>query len=180
MDFCGIDYGSKLAGTTAICYFHKKKLCIIQSQKNQDADEFVRLFIKENDIQNVFIDAPLSLPKVYSGIDEECNFFYRKCDTITKAMSPMFLGGLTARAMKLKYENQNTRFYETYPSYLIKYLSLDGIDFKNVHDYISDFKIPVLTNKHQLDSFLAYYSGHRFMTGLHTTIGEAKEGLIYI
>lgn len=178
--YCGIDYGSKLAGTTAICFLKNNKLCIIQSQKNQDADEFIRQFINEYKVQSVFIDAPLSLPKVYSYIGEEYNFFYRKCDLIANAMSPMFLGGLTARAMKLKHENQDSHFYETYPAYLIKYLSLDGIDFKNVNDYITDFKIPVLTNKHQLDSFLAYYAGHRFMSGLHITIGDEKEGLIYI
>ena len=35
----GIDYGSKLAGTTVICFAHNKHLEFIQSEKKQDADE---------------------------------------------------------------------------------------------------------------------------------------------
>ncbi|MFY8020692.1 MAG: hypothetical protein ACOVP1_05820, partial [Bacteroidia bacterium] len=38
----GIDYGSKLAGTTAIAMLDEKRnFSFIQSQKNEDADEMI-------------------------------------------------------------------------------------------------------------------------------------------
>ena len=95
----GIDYGAKLAGTTAICFEQSGQLKIWQSEKKKDADKFVQESIKQLQPTTVFIDAPLSLPLAYFGEGE--NYFYRECDKILKGMSPMFLGGLTARAMRL-------------------------------------------------------------------------------
>ena len=34
----GIDYGSKLAGTTVICFEKNKQLHFLQSEKKKDAD----------------------------------------------------------------------------------------------------------------------------------------------
>ena len=41
----GIDYGSKLAGTTVICYKKEGRLQLLQSEKKSDADAFVSQFI---------------------------------------------------------------------------------------------------------------------------------------
>lgn len=87
----GIDYGSKLAGTTAICYQEGDALTIIQSEKKQDADRFINDTVESLKPEQIFIDAPLSLPAAYFGNGDD--YFYRDCDRQLKAMSPMFLGG---------------------------------------------------------------------------------------
>ena len=95
----GIDYGSKLAGTTVLAYTEGEEIKILQSQKKQDADQFILNFLKISSPELVGIDAPLSLPGAFRALNNE--FFYREADKELNAMSPMFLGGLTARAMKL-------------------------------------------------------------------------------
>ena len=101
MIWAGIDYGSKLAGTTCIAWMKEGQLKIIQSAKNQDADEWIITQLDNESIDQIFMDAPLSLPPAFHDpLSDE--FFYRAADRELKAMSPMFLGGLTARAMRLK------------------------------------------------------------------------------
>jgi hypothetical protein len=95
-----IDYGSKLAGTTAVCFEKNNQLHLAQSVKKQDADAWLRQLISTKKPAAVYIDAPLSLPGVYRG--EGSDYFYRAGDRAVGAMSPMFLGGLTARAMQLR------------------------------------------------------------------------------
>ena len=95
----GVDYGSKLAGTTVIAYNMGDGIRLERSKKNQDADQMIIDFVAEYNPQVIGIDAPLSLPGVYTGLVGFEDYHYRACDKALKAMSPMFLGGLTARAM---------------------------------------------------------------------------------
>jgi predicted nuclease with RNAse H fold len=191
----GIDYGSKLAGTTVICFEKNGQLHLLQSEKKKDADAFVKQQIDEYQPNHIFIDAPLSLPAAYFYPEKsaEPNFFFRQCDKELRAMSPMFLGGLTARAMKLKYHylNSSPLFFETYPSFLVKTLFPDVLIYKKKKVEIADFLNllkPVLpldlteipTNWHQIDSILAWLSGHRFFTKKALKIGDAKEGIIIV
>ena len=88
----GIDYGSKLAGTTVITYDIDRVLYQLQSDKKSDADKFVLNHVTDLKPDAIYLDAPLSLPKAYFG--EGDDFFYRKGDKELRAMSPMFLGGL--------------------------------------------------------------------------------------
>ena len=127
----GIDYGSKLAGTTVICFDENEKLNFRQSEKKQDADAFLEKLISEKQPDSVFIDAPLSLPNAYFGKGED--YFYRKCDREVGGMSPMFLGGLTARAIKLKSKSETPEcpFYEIYPAQLVRVLFPDFIKQKS-------------------------------------------------
>ncbi|MBK9525389.1 MAG: hypothetical protein IPO39_11705 [Bacteroidetes bacterium] len=97
----GIDFGSKMAGTTVIAVAGKTTIRLFSSRKNEDADSFLSVLVKEKGIEELFIDAPLSLPGVYRGILSGNDYFFRESDRVLKAMSPMFLGALTARAMKL-------------------------------------------------------------------------------
>ena len=191
----GIDYGSKLAGTTVICFEKNEQLHLLQSEKKKDADAFVKQQIDALQPSQVFIDAPLSLPAAYFHPEKETepNFFFRQCDKEVRGMSPMFLGGLTARAIKLKHNYLNTSvlFFETYPSFLVKTLFPDTLIYKKKKAEIADFlKIltPVLpfklavtpTNWHQVDGILAWLSGHRYLNGWALEIGEIEEGLIIV
>lgn len=190
----GIDYGSKMAGTTVIASADEQgQIVFTQSQKKQDADKMIETWLSQHSIKTVFIDAPLSLPMVYKTGAPEGNYFYRKADQELRAMSPMFLGGLTARAMRLKANlNQyKCKLYEVYPGQLAKHLDLPSDLYKKDKSNISDLteglvnnfslslvKIP--ENWHQFDALLAYISGLRFSKQEHLVFGESSEGLIII
>lgn len=181
----GIDYGSKLAGTTVIAFTKDDKVHFVNSEKKKDADQMILQFLEANEAEWVGIDAPLSLPKVYSG--QGSDFFYRTSDKAVKAMSPMFLGGLTARAMKLNAQ-LNQKMLEVYPGALARELSLKEFDYKgkapNYPMLIGrlnwDFTMAQLpASSHQMDAILALYIVWKIKNGLALQVGAADEGLIY-
>ena len=154
----GIDYGSKLAGTTVVCLENAGTLELHQSQKGKDADLFIRNLINLFRPEKVFIDAPLSLPAAYYGIGSD--YFYRVCDRELKAMSPMFLGGLTARAIKLASSHPDVEFFETYPKALAQHLSLTGQSEDKASLDSLQGELPLEfskrpENQHQYDAILA-------------------------
>lgn len=186
----GIDYGSKLAGTTAICYERDAKLFVIQSQKKQDADLFIKKTVKELKPTQIFIDAPLSLPAAYFGRGDD--YFYRACDRELKAMSPMFLGGLTARAMKLtdSLRKQGLDCYESYPAALVREYeelasnynkkSKVNTQILKILYAIIGMKIETLVSYHQIDAVLCWFIGKRYLSGEARAVGEKDEGQIVI
>jgi predicted nuclease with RNAse H fold len=186
----GIDYGSNLAGTTAVCHLQGSALKFQISRKGSSADEFLLKTIKELKPALIFIDAPLSLPLVYKSSDKADDFFYRTCDRALGAMSPMFLGGLTARAMRLVQPLVSTgiEVYETYPAHTAKVLQLAGYKkhMEPVQHELSELsqaiglktQWPDPITLHHIDAFLAWYSGMRFLRGEHITTGKIEEGII--
>lgn len=191
MSWVGIDYGSKVAGTTVICQQTNNSLTLECSTKGQDADKMILSFCDIHQPTKVFLDAPLSLPLAY--FDQGDNYFYRLCDKELKAMSPMFLGGLTARAMSLKSKlvKLGIEVFETYPGGLVKILPILS-DHYNKKEKPSDQLLSLLTqltnyhlgvsitNYHQVDSILAWYSGYRYDLSNHKSIGDPMEGVIII
>lgn len=189
MRHLGIDYGSKVAGTTAICCVENDEFIILQSEKKKDADHMVIEFCKRYKPDFVFLDAPLSLPGVYTNSDQYNDYFYRQCDRELKAMSPMFIGGLTARAMKLKstLEKMGIQILEAYPAGVVKTLSLEHHYKKDIDRFLNDAhphfaacKIPETSNWHQVDSLLAWLIGLRFRNGENKMYGQPEEGQILI
>ncbi|WP_439883124.1 hypothetical protein ACSX1A_08115 [Pontibacter sp. MBLB2868] len=192
----GIDYGSRLAGTTAVAMVQNGLLEVWQSTRGQDADKWLLNLTKALKPNTVFIDAPLSLPKVYAADDaftSGSEYFYRVCDKEVQAMSPMFLGGLTARAIRFRVTlaEQGLPALETYPSQLAKLL------FEHLPGYKKDPEaLPVFTealqsllpvsiaaspsNWHQFDSLLAWFSGFRHLQGQSILYGDAREGRIIV
>ncbi|MDP2175362.1 MAG: hypothetical protein Q8K70_05560 [Bacteroidota bacterium] len=190
-NIAGIDFGAKLSGKTSIAFIANHELQIVSCSAKMDADEFILTFINKSPVKDVFLDAPLSLPIVYKTPTPDSDFFYRECDKHTHAMSPMFLGGLTARAMALKYqfEQQNIRVFETYPTALCKQLniernkSVDGVKqmFHQIKSLIKEISINIEPkNIHEMDAVLALFSGMRFLKNEHATIGNIKEGVIIV
>ena len=185
-NWVGIDYGSKLAGTTVICHKKKDTLCFMQSAKKQDADAFISTALTELKPKVVFLDAPLSLPSAYFGKGD--NFFYRQCDVETRAMSPMFLGGLTARAMKLKQGNSGVDFKETYPAYFIKTILKLKEDYNKKQKYDDkilsklnlDYSVSDIANWHQFDALCCWLTGERYVNERAVKIGNLEEGLIVV
>lgn len=187
----GIDYGSKMAGTTAICCLSEGQLVLRSSKKNQDADQFIIQVIDQLQFTGpIYLDAPLSLPGVYRDMPGYHDYFYRKADRALSAMSPMFLGGLTARAMKLKATLANISFYEAYPTAAAKLLGLHDLGYKKQPD-----QIELITEKitavmslelkvapaswHELDALLAYWVGYKSANSQAQSAGDPQEGMIY-
>lgn len=190
----GIDYGSKMAGTTAIALMKKyNEVELFQSKKNQDADQMIIDFVlKHKDIWLVFLDAPMSLPSVYNDGKSE-DYFYRAADKALSAMSPMFLGGLTARAMKLKRKlnNLGLKVVETYPKALSEEILLDQKRYKKDPSYIHECALAIRqignwqtqsapTSWHQIDAMLCLLSAKRNEQGKSKSYGNEEEGLIII
>ena len=188
----GIDYGSKLAGTTVLAIFDTdtKQIRLEQSSKKQDADAFVVSTLREHPADIVGIDAPLSLPGVYRDLEEYNDFHYRDADRKAKAMSPMFLGGLTARAMKLASEIEATTI-EVYPKLGAERHQVQELGYKGDKEAIAPCLMALVQrtelqfgelsigNWHQFDALLALEITWRFHNNLADHYGDAKEGMLY-
>jgi uncharacterized protein len=185
----GIDYGSKMAGTTVLCWRQDDGFEFLQSRKGEDADAMILRHLTQSPKGvRVFLDAPLSLPFQYYHPLEDGDYFYRHCDKALGAMSPMFLGGLTARAMKLAAHLRSLghEVRETYPAGLRKILQIPS--FSTSADGFHALLPPEwaqgladkLTNEHRADALLAWWSGHRFTQGEAQPNGSIIEGVIWI
>lgn len=194
-EWAGIDYGSKMAGTTVIAAPNEqRKIQFFQSEKKKDADRFIMEWVGGQEIPPpLFLDAPLSLPIVYRNSDGGSDYFYREADKAVKAMSPMFLGGLTARAMKLSHHlsTLGCTVYEVYPGHLARTWELNAHGYKKQKDYLPavleaiqpHLPLPLAQtpeNWHQIDALLAFLSGYRFFQNTHQTFGSVTEGCIFV
>ena len=188
----GIDYGAKLAGTTVIAYFDglDPEIKLFQSPKKACADTFVIQTLSELTTTTIGLDAPLSLPGVYVGKDGFNDYHYRKCDLQAKAMSPMFLGGLTARAMKLKSQI-DCEIIEVYPKQVALHHGLIDAGYKSTvqsisncidtlfNNYTFPFHRPKCENWHQFDAVLAMIATYRYRNNAADSFGDENEGMIY-
>ncbi len=192
----GIDYGSKLTGNTVIAIFQKMKIFFLDVDKGIDADKFILNAADYFSPKKIFIDAPLSLPGVYTKIKGCKDFHFRKADLELGAMSPMFLGGLAARAMELKMtlEEKKIPAYETYPRILASRLNLKAKGYKGSvlglkdcrNNIASHFKksihIPIneISTWNHFDALLALMSALNHIQGEGEVYGIKEEGQIYI
>lgn len=184
----GIDYGGKTTGNCALAYIENGRIISVQIPKTKNPDSEIKKFILNHSIDLVFIDAPLSLPIAYTNPKLGNNFHYRQADLETKAMSPMFLGGFTARAMALKSNIETAIVKETYPKQFLKTYGLGYTEATAkatlkiaLNKTESNFSIKTnISTKHQFDAILALCSALRYVNGLCTTYGNEREGLIYI
>jgi predicted nuclease with RNAse H fold len=195
----GIDYGSKFAGTTVICYNQAHKVRFISSSKNADADAFLLTELAYLKADLVMIDAPLSLPGVFWLGNGYSDHFFRGCDRELSAMSPMFLGGLTARAINLKkkvrvmdYPGAEFCMMETYPRKLAEILELPLAGYKRRQDELPGIvnhligvlgvriNVQQVSSWHHLDALLAFISGLRHLENKSREFGIPEEGTIVV
>ena len=188
----GIDYGSKLAGTTVIARAENRTVHFAQSQKKKDADQFILNQLESEPPTLIFLDAPLSLPDAYFG--RGTDYFYRSADRALKAMSPMFLGGLTARAMRLKQQltDRGHQVIEVYPGGLARQIGLPKDQYKKQKVHLLPVlelittQIPIkfvkteLITWHHVDALLACWTGWRYHEGTALSFGKKEEGEIWI
>ena len=192
----GIDYGSKLTGNTVIAIFLGDQIIFMDVDKGVDADSFILNAADHFKPKAIFIDAPLSLPGVYKGEGHFTDFHFRQADRELSAMSPMFLGGLAARAMELKssLELQDIKVFETYPRIMAQRLKLKARGYKGSRLALKDCRKYLLkkfgdqieidpndiTSWHHVDALLALISALNYVRGEVEVYGNEQEGLIYI
>jgi predicted nuclease with RNAse H fold len=119
---------------------------------------------------------------------------YRQADRVIKAMSPMFLGGLTARAMQLKSKwlLSGVAFTEVYPGgwvrqhefashiYLKRNTGLTEDFIQLLKKEYSEYQFPAAENWHQVDSMICWLIGLKYLQGKATAVGDPDEGQIWI
>ncbi|WP_161891093.1 DUF429 domain-containing protein [Pontibacter russatus] len=191
----GVDYGAKMAGTTAAAMLAEGKLRVWQSQAGQDADRWLRELVLQQQAKVVYIDAPLTLPAIYGQATHSAasDYFYRQADRELQAMSPMFIGGLTARAIQLRAQlaQNGVAALETYPSALIRLLLPELQGYKKDPAALPAFAAALQgllpfqlqeqpRNWHQFDAALAWLSGYRHEAGQSVLYGDAREGRIIV
>jgi len=195
-NICGVDYGSRMAGTTVLAYMAEQVVHFEYAEKKQCADTFLKTTILALNLEKVYIDAPLSIPGVFANQNDFSDYFYRESDKSLKAMSPMFLGGLTARAMQLKafFERHHPSvcFKEVYPGGLIRQdesfisgykqelsTAIGSMNHNLQHLGLVVREIDV-RNWHAFDALLALFIGIKVETGLSNPFGNSSEGYIYV
>lgn len=192
----GIDFGSKLAGTTVVSIFKQNKIYFLEVEEGVDADQFILNAVGHFKPDVVFIDAPLSLPGRYCGLPGCEDYMFRKADAELKAMSPMFLGGLTARAIRIKdiLEEQKVEVRETYPKVLAHNFDLQSVGYKaNTHhlnlcrsrlqEQLSPrifMDCQDIKTWHHLDALLALMAAMRYDSDSGSVYGDEREGCIYV
>jgi predicted nuclease with RNAse H fold len=194
MSIAGVDFGSKLAGTTVVASPLFAPL-FMRSRKGEDADVFLMEALLDKGIRTVFLDAPLSLPGVYTALSGRSDYHYREGDRVLGAMSPMFLGGLTARAMRLSavLGDAGMVVLETYPAEQARRLGLHQMGYKKPMAKPSDLAphlLPLLGSCeitpaeimtwHDFDALLALLAGVRWSDGKADFVGDPAEGGIWI
>lgn len=191
----GIDYGSKLTGNTVIALFNGEEIMFLDVDKGVDADQFILNAAKHFKPALIFLDAPLSLPGIYTGLKNCTNYHFRHADREACAMSPMFLGGLAARAMELKskLEKMDIPVKETYPRIMANHYKLKDLGYKTHQMALKDcrefvcasFKNSLKCNLkdiktwHHLDALLALIAALNYTQGKGQIFGQADEGQIF-
>ena len=185
----GIDFGSQKAGTTVICHLKQSEVISSRSEKGGNADQFILSFFEQSNCALIGIDAPLSLPGVYRGLPDFDDYQYRKADRELHAMSPMFLGGLTARAMRLSSQLRKMGHYliEIYPAAILRHLcgeiSKDDNSFELLSriEALSGVPAPCeVIDGHERDAYLALISTLRYQRGTAKSFGDTIEGVIVV
>ena len=190
----GVDYGSKTSGFTCAAIINDVGISVYQATKNKDADKWLKDLLEPLKPNVIGIDAPLSIPGALREIDGFTNYHYRKADLEAKAMSPMFLGGLTARAIELaQWLRQTTasKVIEVYPKLTAQELQLDSKRYKKDKAFLPEAKDALASdtgwnldgvevdNWHRFDALMALRTAELYINEKANTLGDKAEGLIY-
>jgi predicted nuclease with RNAse H fold len=189
MDHIGIDFGARTAGTTVICHRERGLFHFQRCAKGDDGDAWLNATVISMAPEAVYIDAPLSLPGAYFGKGDD--HFFRRADRLAGGMSPMFLGGLTARAIRITehWRSLGINVHEVYPAALIRqewdYLKIQSgraVPPHKLRLMAGMFALPppAPKDRHETDAWLCWLSGHRHQCGSAKALGEAEEGVILV
>ncbi|TVR79848.1 MAG: DUF429 domain-containing protein [Saprospirales bacterium] len=190
MDYVwGLDFGANKSGNTAIAISNGSAIEFHQSKAKESADDWLATMVTRFPPEIIAIDAPLSLPAGWCGGTGD--LFYRECDQKLKAMSPLFLGGLTARAVKFsrRLRHRGVEVIESYPKGFVNHL-LDGQypepegDLNPVLSMLpGNIKLRLTSqpsNEHQMDALICLVVAYRFSQRQTIRFGKYGEGIIHV
>ncbi|MBZ0181155.1 MAG: hypothetical protein K8F60_01735 [Melioribacteraceae bacterium] len=190
MILLGIDLGGRTTGKTALSFLDTDLNEIknysreyISERCGKSDKEFIR-FVESFNADIIGIDAPLSLPDFKSE-----NYLYRNCDKKLKALSPMTLGEITARAIHIKENLSCEDIFEVYPKTLLELHKINHKGYKrdqNLQNFIwsflkdyYDLKFPnIEMNEDNLDSILAVLILYHFYNKKYEIVNDAPPFLI--
>ncbi len=184
----GIDFGAKRSGKTVIAFNFDHFLHFRQCKTGKDADQFLMTELKSLKPICIAIDAPLTLPRAYFG--EGHDYMYRHADRQLAGMSPMFLGGLTARAVAIKNWalGEGIDVIEAYPAAFLKKRFPDLLPFykqnlaKCIKTILENFAVDLKQNPsnwHQFDAWICWIIATLYRQELARSAGDPSEGIIY-
>ncbi|MBK8340867.1 MAG: hypothetical protein IPK99_13115 [Flavobacteriales bacterium] len=183
----GIDFGARSSGNTVVCEERTGRFVFHRTAKGEDGDAWLEETVSAIAPSIIFIDAPLSLPGVYHG--KGTDYFFRLADHQSGGMSPMFLGGLTARAMRLAatWQGKGIGVHEVYPAALIRHawahlgiLPGKPIPKPKLRIMAGMFMLPPPepADRHEADAWLCWLIGHKHRSRQAKVYGKKDEGLI--
>ena len=192
----GIHFGGLLSGDTVVAIFQKSGIVFMEVDEGINSDEFILNAAEHFKPGHVFIDAPLSLPGIYKEIDGCEDYHFRHADLDLKSISPMFVGGFAARAMRLKDELKKAgiEMYETCPKTTAKRFGLPSKGYKGSaqglkccrNDLSSRFHHNIevaeedIKNWQHLDALMSLMAAMNYDQGCADKFGNEDEGLIFI
>jgi predicted nuclease with RNAse H fold len=193
--FCGLDFGARTAGTTVLVWNGRDgRLHLRACPRQTDADTWLDKLLLPSPPRLLAIDAPLSLPRAYIQLPEkdEPDFFFRIADRQAGAMSPLFLGGLTARAIAFAYRlrQKGCTVLETFPRLVATRRLPESLQVRYRHDNPEAFAqdlsalLPLpcaepLTSWHDVDALLAWWTAWRYVHHQAAAVGDPEEGQIW-
>jgi predicted nuclease with RNAse H fold len=170
---CGVDFGSQRSGNTVVALNTGVEITLHRPEKGEETDPWIVKLLTDLKPALVAIDAPLSLPRIYLATKtfsdyQHNDYFYRACDRELQAMSPMFLGGLTARAIRLKdiLTRMNVEVIETYP----KKIRASGIKVN----------LNKAQDSHEEDALFCLALAELYQKKNARSVGSADEGMIWL
>lgn len=190
MILVGIDLGGRTTGKTALSFLDtdlneiKNYSREYISERCGKSDKELIRFVESFNADVIGIDAPLSLPDFKSE-----NYLYRNCDKKLKALSPMTLGEITARAIHIKENLSCKDIFEVYPKTLLELHKINHKGYKrdqNLQNFIwsflkdyYDLKFPnIEMNEDNLDSILAVLILYHFYNKKYEIVNDAPPFLI--
>lgn len=193
----GINFSSKLSGNTVICLLSKNKIFFIDVDEDVDADIFIYNAAKHFQPEIIFLNAPLSIPGVFRSVNSCCDHQYRQADKEICGISPMIIGGVTARAMELKQKLEsefNTKVYETSSKAQAENYGLLTKGFKCGRKELLECRFEITSHLDKnlmincqdikswdhLNALLSLITAIRFVNGEAHTHGISEEGVIYV
>ncbi|MDP8023792.1 MAG: DUF429 domain-containing protein [Nitrososphaeria archaeon] len=157
------------------------------------SDQDIINVVKDKRPDVVVVDAPLSIPKGRSDIEDRNGPHFRKCDIELRKMGikffPVTLGPmrmLTKRGIKLSHDLKNLGFavIESYPGGVQDILSIPRK--KDLRALIMGLKklgikgCSESMNNHEADAATIAYLGILYLKDLVMPLGDPDEGLLYL
>lgn len=189
MILIGIDLGGRTTGKTAVSVYNSennivKVIGVKEIEKiTSGIDENFIEFLNELNGNIIGIDAPLSLPDF-----TQKDYLYRSGDREVKALSPMTIGEITARAIFLN-SKLNCEVIEVYPKSVLQFLGLQSTKYKNNEKLLRNItnivisKYKMIPNQFEMindnvDSLLSLVAVIHYFRNSYRNIGNKTKFII--